>query len=220
MSSFKWTTNFASALILIAFVRPELSFAQTQTSFPQLDQRVSHEPFSAASLSEDHGPLVYIWQTIREQLVVDDEAVSACLRDGVPDCAPAAKLLQIIGEAKAYRGKALIAHINRSINLLIRPAPGAWIGPLEVLTFADGDCKDYSIAKFFALREAGISLDRLRLVIVRNRRLSEDHMIVAAHEENAWLILDNATMVLATDSEDAIVYSPLFLLDESGVRRY
>jgi predicted transglutaminase-like cysteine proteinase len=169
---------------------------------------VSYEPFSAASLSEDHGPLVYIWQTIREQLVVDDEAVSACLRDGVPDCAPAAKLLQIIGEAKAYRGKALIAHINRSINLLIRPAPGAWIGPLEVLTFADGDCKDYSIAKFFALREAGISLDRLRLVIVRNRRLSEDHMIVAAHEENAWLILDNATMVLATDSEDAIVYSP------------
>lgn len=45
-------------------------------------------------------------------------------------------------------------------------------------------------------------------------------MIVAAHEDNAWLILDNATMVLATDSEDAIVYSPLFLLDKSGVRRY
>ena len=44
-------------------------------------------------------------------------------------------------------------------------------------------------------------------------------MIVAAHEENVWLILDNATMVLATDSEDAIVYSPLFLLDKSGVRR-
>jgi hypothetical protein len=132
-------SNFASALILIALVRPEFSFAQTRTSFPQLDQRVSREPFGAASLSEDHGPLVYIWQAIREQLVVDDEAVSACLRDGVPDCAPAAKLLQIIGEAKAYRGKALIAHINRSINLLIRPAPGAWIGPLEVLTFADGD---------------------------------------------------------------------------------
>jgi predicted transglutaminase-like cysteine proteinase len=98
----------------------------------------------------------------------------------VPDCAPAATLLQIIGEAKAHRGKALIAHINRAINLLIGAAPGAWVGPLEVLTFADGDRKDYSIAKFFALREAGVPPERLRLVIFRNRRRSEDHMIVAA----------------------------------------
>ena len=108
MSMFEWKANFASALILIALVQPEFSFAQTRTSFPQLDQRVScAASFGAASLSEDHGPLVYIWQAIREQLVVDDEAVSACLRDGVPDCAPVATLLQIIGEAKAHRGEAL-----------------------------------------------------------------------------------------------------------------
>jgi predicted transglutaminase-like cysteine proteinase len=220
MSRFDWKASFASALILVALAQSQSSFAQSQTSLPQRDQRVSREPFSAVSLSEDDGPLVHIWQTIRELLVADDEAVSACLHDGVPDCAPAAMLLRIIGEAKAHRGKALIAHINRSINLLIRPAPGAWIGPLEVLTFADRNCKDYSIAKFFALREAGIPPERLRLVIVRNRRLSQDHMIVAAREDNTWLILDNATMVLAADSEDATVYIPLFLLDESGVRRY
>ena len=53
MSSFKWKANFASALILIALVRPEFSFAQTQTSFPQLDQHMIREPFSAESLSED-----------------------------------------------------------------------------------------------------------------------------------------------------------------------
>ena len=147
------------------------------------------------------------------------EAVSACLRDGVPDCAAAATLLDVIDDAKAHRGKALIAHINRAINLLIRPAPGAWVGALEVFTFADGDCKDYSIAKFFALREAGVPQERLRLVIVRNRRL-EVHMVVAAYDQDAWFILDNATMVLATDSEDATRYTPLFLLDEAGVRRY
>jgi predicted transglutaminase-like cysteine proteinase len=142
------------------------------------------------------------------------------LHDGVPDCAAAETLLRIINDAEAHQGKALIGYVNRAINLLMRPAPGAWVGALEVLTFADGDCKDYSIAKFFALREAGVSPERLRLVIVHNRRRSEDHMVVAAFEEDAWFILDNATMVLATDSEDATRYIPLFLLDEAGVRRY
>jgi predicted transglutaminase-like cysteine proteinase len=122
----------------------------------------------------------------------------------------AATLLRIIGDAKAHRGKALIAHINHAINLLIRPAPGAWVGALEVLTFADGDCKDYSIAKFFALREAGLPPERLRLVIVRNPRRLDDHMVVAAYDEGTWFILDNATMVLATDKQDATRYIPLF----------
>jgi predicted transglutaminase-like cysteine proteinase len=90
----------------------------------------------------------------RAQLVADTEAIAGCLADRVPDCAAAATLLDIVTEAKRYQGKALIAHINRAINLLIRPTPGAWVGALEVLRFADGDCKDYSIAKFFALREA------------------------------------------------------------------
>ena len=45
-------------------------------------------------------------------------------------------------------------------------------------------------------------------------------MVVAANEEDAWFILDNATTVLATDSEDAMRYIPLLLLDEASVRRY
>jgi len=182
--------------------------------------RVSRVPFGAATLVEEYGPLVDIWKSLREQMVADDEAVSACLHDGVPDCAAAETLLRIINDAKAHQGKALIGHVNRAINLLIRPAPGAWVGALETLTFADGDCKDYSIAKFFALREAGVPPERLRLVIVRNRRRLENHMVVAAYDEDAWFILDNATMILATDSEDTTRYLPLFLLDEASVRRY
>jgi predicted transglutaminase-like cysteine proteinase len=104
----------------------------------------------------------------RAQLVADTEAIAGCLADRVPDCAAAATLLDIVTEAKRYQGKALIAHINRAINLLIRPTPGAWVGALEVLRFADGDCKDYSIAKFFALHEAGVPPERVRLVIVSN----------------------------------------------------
>src|SRR4029077_6174914 len=117
-----------------------------------VQEPVSPMPFGAATLVVERGPLVDIWKNLREQMVADDEAVSACLHDGVPDCAAAETLLRIINDAKAHKGKALIGYVNRAINLLIRPAPGAWVGALEVLSFADGDCKDYSIAKFFALR--------------------------------------------------------------------
>jgi predicted transglutaminase-like cysteine proteinase len=60
----------------------------------------------------------------------------------------------------------------------------------------------------------------VRLVIVRNHRRSEDHMVVAVYDQDAWFILDNATMILATDTGDATHYTPLFVLDKAGVRRY
>ena len=98
------------------------------------------------------------------------------------DCRAALKLIAIVEEARGYRGRALFGHINRAINLLLRPTPGAWLSPLDVLRLGAGDCKDYALAKYFTLRQADISPERLRLVIVHNKRSGEDHMVVAADE--------------------------------------
>jgi hypothetical protein len=43
------------------------------------------------------------------------------------------KLIAIVEEARGYRGRALFGHINRAINLLLRPTPGAWLSPLDIL---------------------------------------------------------------------------------------
>jgi hypothetical protein len=45
-------------------------------------------------------------------------------------------------------------------------------------------------------------------------------MIVAVYDDDTWFILDNASMVLGTDIEDATRYVPLFVLDKAGVRSY
>ena len=45
-------------------------------------------------------------------------------------------------------------------------------------------------------------------------------MVVAVYDEDAWFILDNASMVVATDTEAAARYTPLFVLDKGGVRHY
>ena len=55
-----------------------------------------------------------------------DGAVAAALADGVPDCATARQLLDIVAEANGYRGKARDGHVNRTINLFATTCAG-WL---------------------------------------------------------------------------------------------
>jgi predicted transglutaminase-like cysteine proteinase len=113
----------------------------------------------------------------------------------------------------------VLGHLNRSINLMIKAAPGSWTGPLEAITMKNGDCKSYSIAKYAAARVAGFSPDHVRLVIVHDRRHHFDHMVAAVYHNQEWVILDNLTNLLLRDSEKRD-YEPTAILDCKGVRRY
>jgi len=127
--------------------------------------------------------------------------------------------VKIVDEARQNHGKALLGHLNRSINLLIKAAPGQWTGPLDAIAMANGDCKSYSIAKYAAARAAGISPDHVRLVIVHVPRRNEDHMVAAVYQNDEWLILDNLTNLLLRDS-DQKDYEPTAVMDYMGVRSY
>ena len=175
------------------------------------------DPFGGNTVVVPAGPLVDHWQAVNEQISHDDAMLESCLMGGSEQCAPALALLAIVSEARQQRGLAVIGHINRAINLAIAPAPGNWLGPLDALKLGNGDCKSYGIAKYFALRELGVP--HLRIVIVRNARRHEDHMLVSIYLDGNWLILDDATMVMRTD-RDVPQYAPLFILDGRGVRAY
>ena len=135
------------------------------------------------------------------------------------DCASVSTLMKIVEEARQNEGKALLGHLNRSINLMIKAAPGDWTGPLEAITMRNGDCKSYSIAKYAAARAAGFSADHVRLVTVHDRRYHFDHMVVAVYYNEEWLILDNLTNLLVRDTEKND-YEPTAVLDYKSARRY
>lgn len=87
-----------------------------------------------------------------------------------------------------------------------------WATPAEMFASDGGDCEDFVIAKYFALKELGMPIERLRFVYVRTRQSSAAHMVLAyyAKPEATPLILDNlfGRIVPATERPDLTpVYS-------------
>jgi predicted transglutaminase-like cysteine proteinase len=68
-----------------------------------------------------------------------------------------------------------------------------WASPSEFFASDGGDCEDFSVAKYFMLKELGVPIDKLRITYVQAKRLNQAHMVVAYYPtpEADPLILDN-----------------------------
>jgi predicted transglutaminase-like cysteine proteinase len=186
--------------------------------FPATADDRPSDPFGdyTTELNQD-APLVKIWDSLKDKMLIERGYFHKCLES--KDCPSISGLVQTLDEIRQYQGKALLGHLNISVNFMVSPAPGNWTTPLEAINMRNGDCKSYSIAKYAGAQELGIPADHVRLVIVHNRRRSDDHMVAALYLNGDWYILDNLTNVLARDSERTD-YEPLAVLDYKGVRRY
>ena len=188
----------------------------------------SAEPFGLFASALSFGALREKWQGVERRL--GDERVQLALCDGDRDrcVSPAAlQFLAIVDNAKARDGRARLGEINRAINLAIRPmsdlaqygAIDVWSSPLVTFASGAGDCEDYAIAKFAALRHAGVSPDDLRIVIMHDTLRDEDHAVAAARLDGHWLMLDNRRMAMVEDA-DVRNYRPTFVIDQYGVMQY
>jgi len=68
-----------------------------------------------------------------------------------------------------------------------------WATPVEMLSIDGADCEDYSIAKYFTLREMGVPIEKLRITYVKALDLNQAHMVLAyyAHPDAEPVVLDN-----------------------------
>ncbi|MCX4191203.1 transglutaminase-like cysteine peptidase [Methylophaga sp. OBS1] len=76
-----------------------------------------------------------------------------------------------------------------------------WATPLEMLSIGAGDCEDYSIAKYFTLKELGVDEGKLRITYVKAIEIDQAHMVLTYFEtkRSVPLVLDN----LITDIKPA-----------------
>jgi predicted transglutaminase-like cysteine proteinase len=184
-------------------------------------------PFATLQRQVADGPVSAKWRHVQQDIETENELLAVCRSDRA-NCPSktAVFFLAIIDRARAREGRARIGEVNRSINLAIRPISDqaglgmsdVWTAPLATLAAGVGDCKDYAVAKYVALEQAGVPDEDLRLVIVRDARVREDHAVVTVRLDGHWLVLDNRWLALAEDTE-LPRFAPLFSLGQDGASR-
>jgi predicted transglutaminase-like cysteine proteinase len=188
----------------------------------------SGEPFGLTTTPVYAGGLRAKWLGVENKL--DDERVQLALCDGDREhCASdaALKFLSIVDAGRQREGRARLGEINRAINLSIRPVDDLvqygqvdfWSSPLVTFYHGAGDCEDYAIAKYVALRMAGIAAEDLRIIVMVDTFRHEGHAVTAARLDGHWLILDNRRTAMIEDSY-LRNYRPLFVIDDTGVNKF
>ncbi|WP_299236831.1 transglutaminase-like cysteine peptidase [uncultured Halomonas sp.] len=97
-----------------------------------------------------------------------------------------------------------------------------WATPLETMGKAQGDCEDFSIAKYITLKRLGVPTRQLRMIYVRarigRRQETQAHMVVGYYETPASepLVLDNLVTTI-TPAAQRTDLDPVFSFNSDGL---
>lgn len=93
-----------------------------------------------------------------------------------------------------------------------------WASPAEAVASNGADCEDFSIAKYFALKELGVPIERLRITYVKAVRLNQAHMVLAYYPAPGAvpLVLDNLEDAVRPASERADLI-PVYSFNDEDV---
>ncbi|HET8546236.1 MAG TPA: transglutaminase-like cysteine peptidase [Pseudolabrys sp.] len=171
-----------------------------------------------AALEAPNGANSAMWKELKSAIEEEREVITRCRSDPVT-CSPSAarRFVAIVDEGTGYEGRARIGHINRAANLAIRATRKyleKWTSPLETLAKGVGDCKQYAVLKYVALNEAGYDVDRLRIVVVKDKMMRWSHAVVAVRSGEQWIVLDNRSYALVESSEFLKGYTPVAILPQ------
>ncbi len=192
----------------------------------------SAEPFGLFTFRAPDGLLWTKWRGVEADIQAEAPTLARCRAES-SHCTPAAgRFVAIIKQAEARQGRAKFELVNERINAAIHymtdmaqwGVADLWSAPLGTNNKGSfdtgfGDCEDYAIAKYVALREAGVSANDLRLLLVRDNSVRLDHAVLVARQDGHWFILDNRWTRLIEDTE-AKQFMPLFAVDEHGVKLF
>ena len=114
---------------------------------------------------------------------------------------------QLIDDSKSLEARDKLKRINEFFNrkllflddIKVWGQTDYWATPLETLAKGQGDCEDFTIAKYFTLLSAGMPNEQLRLIYVKARiggpasNVTQAHMVLAWYEtpDAEPLLLDN-----------------------------
>jgi predicted transglutaminase-like cysteine proteinase len=189
-----------------------------------LPQVTSEEPFGLFAFRAPEGLLWQKWRGVEAKMSAEASEIAACRSDDAQCGRAARKFIAMMASASNGDVRSRVEAVNRNVNQAIRyvsdyeqhGVADLWSSPLETLASGAGDCEDYAIAKFAVLQAAGIPEKDLKLLLVRDLAVRQDHAVLAVRVDGRWLVLDNRRMA-PIETGDLPEFMPLFAINHDGV---
>lgn len=147
-------------------------------------------------------------------------ATSGQCRPGSPICATV-DFPRLIADARPLARADQLRLVNRTLNQIRYISdlenwgvPDYWAAVREFLA-RNGDCEDYAIAKYMALKALGVPIDAMRIAVVQDLNLGVPHAIlVVALDGDSWVLDNQIREVLPTSA--IVHYQPVYSINEHG----
>ena len=89
-----------------------------------------------------------------------------------------------------------------------------WATPMEFVKNG-GDCEDFAITKYVALRALGIPEERMRILILQDLQKNIPHAVLVVYTDNGPMVLDNQIKTV-THVDRISHYKPIFSINRDS----
>lgn len=89
-----------------------------------------------------------------------------------------------------------------------------WATPVEFLR-RGGDCEDFAVAKYVALRSLGVPEERMRVAIVQDTQKNIPHAVLIVYAESGIYVLDNQNESVLS-GESGSRYRPIYSINRQA----
>lgn len=124
---------------------------------------------------------------------------------------------RIVEQATTQPGFDMLVTTNTLINAVpyrtdqeVYGVSDYWATPVEMLAANGGDCEDHAIAKLAVLKQAGISEDKLRLVVGIDTATGKAHAMAVVELDGIAYVLDGRTNRVVAWGGAELHFKPLY----------
>jgi predicted transglutaminase-like cysteine proteinase len=154
--------------------------------------------FGSVEISSSSFKALPQWARVLKSMQSELPVYRSCLRDS-DDCRTAGQKSwrKVISAATGLGRREKLRMVNKFFNTWpykydqeLYGVTEYWASLTEFLR-RSGDCEDYSIAKYYALKELGFTSDEMRIIILLDEIRNIGHAVLAVYIEDEILILDS-----------------------------
>ncbi len=213
----KYVLLFGFLLPLALSIYPSQAAGANQSDFANLRQQLS----SRLEKKSEH--LRRRFDLVLSRHQVSLRKASARCQSGERSACRLKKWQAFLTDIGSHEESESIYRVHRYVNRFryVTDArnwrrPDFWAVP-EQLFARGGDCEDYVIAKYISLRAIGIAAERLRVVVVYDRKKRQDHAVLVVFGPGGTMVLDNYHRRVMSWADMRKRYKPYYSLNENAV---